>query len=527
MEQPRQTLSKATTVAVIDVGSNAIRMVVADVSPDGQINVLEQTQRAVRLGQDTFVGARLSSHTMSAAISVLSDYRRILETYKVTQMRAVATSAVREASNSDAFLDRIYMSSGLEVEVNDPSEESRLTVSAVQQALGHPPGVERYHALIADVGGGSALLTVLHKGEIVASESYPLGSIRLQEVLSITNEPPERAADLIRHQIVGVVAAIATSLPMESIKTFIAVGGDARFAARQIAKSTDPTSPYVIELKAFDRLVSKCERHTTEELSRLYDLPYPDAQTLGPALLVYQALVHATKASKIIVSHVTMRDGLLLDLARTVTGREDEELAKSVLHSARTIGEKYRYDPDHAAHVAELANRLFDELRAEHGLKPRHRLLLRVAAVLHEVGGFVSSRAHHKHSYYLIANAEVFGLRREELEIVALVARYHRRSIPKRSHIEYMTLPRERRVVVSKLAAVLRVADALDRSHAQHVRDFHLERRENELVIHVRGVTDLALEQRALSTKADLFEEAYGMAVRLEEAPSPSPGGRA
>ena len=510
--------SASVTVAVTDIGSNAIRMAVAEVLPDGRVKVLERTQRAVHLGQDTFVRGRLSNQTTAAAISVLNDYRRILQTYQVDHVRAVATSAVREASNADAFIDRIYMSCGLDMEVIDPSEESRLTVSAVRQALDAAPRIDRHEALIADVGGGNALLTALHDGQIVASESYRLGSIRLQETLSTAEEPPQRAAKLIRRHISGLLGAIAGSFRLAKVRTFIAVGGDARFAARQVGKPTQSPELHRISLKAFDKLLGNCERRTPEELTRKYELTHAEAETLVPALVVYEGLVRATAAGRIIVSDATMRDGLLLDMARVVTGQEDEELATGMLQSARSIGEKYHCDAAHAAHVTEVALRLFDELRGEHGLTRRHRLLLHVAGLLHEVGGFVSSRAHHKHSYYLISQAEIFGLRREERQIVALVARYHRRAVPRSTHLEYMTLPREHRMIVSKLAALLRVADAMDRGHAQQVRSVQFERRANELAVYVKGAADLTLERRALSEKVGLFEDIFGMTVRLEEA---------
>ena len=194
----------------------------------------------------------------------------------------------------------------------------------------------------------------------------------------------------------------------------------------------------LIEKAAFDKLVDRCERHTAEELSKRHGLPFAEAETLNPALLVYQLLLGKTKAEQMIVSHISMRDGLLLELAREVTGKEDEALLKGVIHSATAIAEKYHVDPSHAQSVADLAVRLFDVFQADHGLGPRQRLLLRVAALLHEVGGFVSSRAHHKHSEYLIANAEIFGLNRNEITVVAEIARYHRRSVPRASHPAYM-----------------------------------------------------------------------------------------
>ena len=234
--------------------------------------------------------------------------------------------------------------------------------------------------------------------------------------------------------------------------------------------------------------------------------------------MVYQNLFHLTKAPHIIVSAATMRDGLLLELANRVTGKEDGALAAGVIHSATAIAQKYHVDLVHAQTVADVALRLFDEIRPDHGLGPRHRLLLHVAALLHEVGGYVSNRSHHKHSYYLIANSEIFGLNREETVLAAHVARYHRRSGPKPSHQEYMSLPRESRVTVSKLAAILRVADALSRGHVHAPCNLQFQRQGDDLIVCIPNMADLLLEQRAVHAKADMFEDIYGMKVRLELA---------
>ena len=507
----------AKTVAAIDVGSNSLRMVIAEVLPDGRIEILEQLRRAVRLGRDTFVRGRLGGQSMRAALAVLRDYQKMLRLYHVERVRAVATSAVREASNADTFLDRVFMATDLQVEVIDTSEESRLTVSAVRRAVGDALGVNRNQTLIADVGGGSTLLTVLQQGEIAAAQSLRLGSIRLQEVLSTSGEPPQRSAELLRQQIVNETATLRRSLPLGGVESFVAVGGDARFAAREIGKPNAAAALVTVDRAEFDKLVRRCQRQTAEELSKRHGLPFAEAETLIPALLVYQILLRKTRAEQMIVSQVSIRDGLLMDLARDVTGQEDEVLLDGAIHSAMAIAEKYGANPEHAQNVSDLAVALFDQLQADHGLGARHRLLLRVAGLLHEVGSVVSSRAHHKHSYYLIANSEIFGLTRDETVMVAHIARYHRRAAPKPSHVEYMALPRKTRVVINKLAALLRMADALARGHLRQVSDLRFERQGDELVVYVPGGADLLLERRAIANKGDLFEDIYGMKVRLEE----------
>jgi exopolyphosphatase/guanosine-5'-triphosphate,3'-diphosphate pyrophosphatase len=514
---PRESPTAAKMVAAIDVGSNSLRMVIAEVLPDGRIEILEQLRKAVHLGRDTFVRGRLGGQSMRAAVAVLRDYRQMLRLYHVERVRAVATSAVREANNADTFLDRIFMATELQVEVIDTSQESRLTVSAVRQAVGDALDVNRNETLVAEVGGGSTLLTVLHDGEIAAAQSLRLGSIRLQEVFSTSGEPPQRSAELLRQQIVNETSTLRRSLPLKNVESFVAVGGDARFAAREIGKPNTAAPLATVERAEFDKLVRRCQRQTTEELAKRHALPFAEAETLVPALLVYQILLHKTRAPQMIVSQVSIRDGLLLDLARDVTGQEDQALLDGVIHSAMAITEKYGASLDHAQNVADLAVALFDQLQADHGLGARHRLLLKVAGLLHEIGSVVSSRAHHKHSYYLISNSEIFGLTRDETMIVAHIARYHRRGIPKPSHLEYMALPRKTRVVVNKLAALLRMADALARGHLQQVSDLRFERLGDELVVYVPGGADLLLEQKAIAAKGDLFEDIYGMKVRLEE----------
>ena len=515
-------IEQARSVAVIDIGSNSIRMVIAQVKPDGSFETLERVQRPVRLGHSTFVTGRLSEQTMDAAIAVLRDYRRLCENYNIVTLRAVATSAVREATNNDAFLDRAGISADIDVEIIEPAEESRLTVSAVKEEIDGCLNIKDGPAVVVEVGGGSALVTILKEGRIAVSEGYNLGSIRLQEILGTADMPPDRAADIFRRHIASVVTAMQRTMPIRGAKHFIAVGGDARLAAQSAGKVVAEPNIFELPVEALEGFVKKCSRLTPQELARAHGVPFANAETLTPALIAYLALLKASRCPKMLVAHVSMRDGLLLDLARALGGKEDPELVASTVQAAQSIGEKYQYDARHAQHVAEMSLKLFDALKAAHRLSVRDRLLLHVAALLHEVGGFVSSRAHHKHSYYLISNSVIVGLRRDELDMVALMARYHRRSGPKSSHPEYMALPRGQRMVVNKLAALLRVADALDRAHEERVKEFTAEVRGTELLITVPAV-EMMLEQRALDRKADLLEEAYGLKARIVEAgPAPT-----
>jgi exopolyphosphatase / guanosine-5'-triphosphate,3'-diphosphate pyrophosphatase len=505
-------------LAVIDIGSNAIRMVIAQLLPDGRLEVLERLQRAVRLGQDTFRTGQLRAETMRSAIAILRDYRHMLNTYGVSRTRAVATTALREASNGDTFVDRILMATSIPVFIISVAEEGRLTVSAVRRAVGEKL-LKEADALVVDVGGGSTIMNLLHDGEIAASQSLPTGSVRMQEMLSTSTQTAGQATRLIKRQISSAISTLRGTLPLKNVQVFMAVGGDARWAAAQVGRPVEGTDLRTVSREALEGLLITCGSCTADELARTYHLPFFEAQTITPALLVYQVLLKATGSKEMMVTDVSMRDGILWDLVYSAPGREAAHLYKEIIQSAQAVGQKYRTDLIHAQHTRMLAGRLFDELAAEHRLSDRHRLLLEVAALLHEVGTFVSSRAYHKHTYYLIVNSEILGLTQDELVMVAHVARYHRHSRPKPSHTDYMTMSREARMIVNKLAAILRVADALDVSRTQSIRDFRcrIDNR-NGFVISVPAGLDLILERRSLAEIGDMFLDIYGLDVHLEEA---------
>jgi exopolyphosphatase/guanosine-5'-triphosphate,3'-diphosphate pyrophosphatase len=253
-----------------------------------------------------------------------------------------------------------------------------------------------------------------------------------------------------------------------------------------------------------------------DDIVRKYRLTYPDASTIGAALLCYVRLANLFQNERIFVSNVNLRDGLLNDMA--VRGAWTEEFKRQVVRSALALCHKYDVDVAHARHVAELSRTLFRALADEHQLDSHYELLLYLAALLHEIGMFVSQRAHHKHTLYLINNSELFGLSKPDVMLVGLVARYHRRASPKPIHEGYATLDRDGRIAVAKMASLLRVADSLDGSRSQRVREIRCEIKGGQLIVSALGVEDLSLERLALSQKGPLFEEVFGFQVQLRKA---------
>ena len=321
---------------------------------------------------------------------------------------------------------------------------------------------------------------------------------------------------MILKHIKNIVDDIRRELPLDDVKHFIALGADARLVARIVGHAdTDTLSS--ISREAFLNACTEIASLDVDTILATHGLSQADAETLGPALLVFSELVRATKAQTITVSNATLRQGLIFDLARSEAGLGIEVFSRQVLASANALGERYNYDAKHARNIANLALKLFDELKSEHGLDARDRLLLEVAALLHDIGLFVNLRAHHKHSQYLISVSEIFGMSRDDLLVVSNIARYHRRGLPQRSHLPYMALDREAKIVVNKLGSILRLANALDADHQQKVKNVRVRSEGGVMAFEVEGVGDLTMERLALLARSDFFQDAFGRRVIFRE----------
>jgi exopolyphosphatase/guanosine-5'-triphosphate,3'-diphosphate pyrophosphatase len=499
-------------VAVIDIGASAIRMRIAEVGSSGAIRNLESLQHAVRLGKDTFSTGHIQPATIEECIKVLLGFRSVMAEYGVTrddQIRAVATSAVREANNRYAFVDRLYMATQINVEVIEGAEENRLTYIAVQDVLRQEASLRNTDAIIVDVGGGSTELVLTQKGSVTFANSYRLGSLRMRESLETFRAPPDRVRTILDQHIHRLVDQLYRNVPVDRVKYMVAISGDAQFAAALLSREWADARISTVAVKTFSSLAEELVLLPVDELVRKYRIPYQEAETVGPTLLAYLHLARAFHVKQILVPKSSLREGLLKEWA--LGGSWTEEFSEQAIQSALALGEKYTFDEKHSQHVAELSLRLFRELQPEHRLEKRFELLLKIAALLHEIGMFIGDRSHHKHSMYVIMNSELFGLTKRDITLIALVARYHRRSTPRPYHEEYTSLDRDSRIAVSKMAAILRVADALDRDHMQQAGDMTFAREPGQFVINIQNGADLTLARLALREKGNLFEEVFGM----------------
>ncbi len=503
-------------VAVIDIGTTSIRMAIAEIDETSGVRVLETLKQAVSLGKDTFTNGRIGKTTIEECVQVLRSYRQMLAEYQIVlpeQIRVVATSAVREAGNRLAFIDRIYIATGLQIEPIDEAEENRITYLGILPHLRRDPSLETGKTIVIEMGGGSTEVLVVRDRNVLYANSYRLGSLRLRETLEAYNAPTGKVREFMESQIERTVDQILEHVTPEDSCEMIALGGDMRFAADNILTDWNPKQLARVPLAKFEAFTDRILSMSEDELVRRFALSYPDADTVGPALLTYVQLARAFKLSDVLVTNTNLRDGLLKAMA--TDSFWTEEFSNQIIRSATDLGRKFHFDEAHAVQVADTTRQLFDQLRSQHQLDYRYAVILYIAALLHEIGLFIGFASHHKHTMYLIRNSELFGLGRKEVLLAALVARYYRRASPQPSHDGYSTLDRDERVAVSKLAAMLRVSVALNDSRSQRVKDIKCEIKGNRLVVSVPNVQDISLEQHALRQNASLFEEVFGLQVQL------------
>lgn len=505
------------TVGIVEIGSSAIRMILAEIGPKTEIRYLENLQKPVALGKDVFTTTRISSSTIKNCISVLKNFKTILDSYHVKQVHAVATSAVREAINRDNFVDQIFVRTGIDVEVIEGAEENRLDLIAVDLALRDQFDFKTKNCLIIEVGSGSTEMIILSKGEVELTRTLSIGSIRLPEQAIAGKTKPDVMRSVLKRSIHGIAQHAGREHSLGELDSFIALGSDMRFVAKQLVEKGNDHF-VILGKKEFLKFIEGLSKLSADEIVKQFGMVFAEAETLYPTLLFYQCFLGETKAEEIIVPMTSIRDALLLESAQLFSGYKRTDLSRQVINSSKSLARKYMYDEAHALCVAQLALKLFDVLREEHGLGSRGRLLLEVSAILHDIGMYISATSHHKHSSYLVDAAEIFGLRKVDKDIVSNVVRYHRRTTPQTSHVAYMSLSKTDRAIVSKLSAILRVADALDRSHQQKIRSFALEKKEDVFELWVsEDAGDISIEREGLIKKGGMFSDIFGVAIALKQ----------
>ncbi|HKL85844.1 MAG TPA: HD domain-containing protein [Treponemataceae bacterium] len=501
--------------AVIEIGATGLRLLIVEIGGDTLWTVIDKAERAVALGRDVFTKGTISRESLLQCLAILKRYREILDGWSIpdSNVTVVATSAIREAKNRDAILDRLFVKTGFRVHVIDGIEENRLMYLVVDHALRKAPGVlSKVNSIIMDVGGGSTEIMLLQKGKMVAAHSFRMGTVIIEQQIKAVMGSAKDMRRFLGEYIRTTSETLNKELRLDRVHQLIATSSDARLVARSIGTNvTDLLS--VISRKDFISFVTKVTEYSIEECVQNFKISYSEAESLTPGLLAYRYFLELTGAEEVLVPFLSIREGIVLSRLVGPEHIVHEEFYKQIVASAINLGKRYHVDEDHSRYVTRIALKLFHCLEDELGLDRHSCLILQIAAILHDIGSFISQTEHHIHSQYIILHSDIFGLNKDDMNILSNVVRYHRGELPNSRHLGYASLPRFERTIVLKLSALLRVADALDRGHSQHIEDFELELSKDVLYLRACGTHDVTLERLALEEKADLFEDIFGYSL--------------
>lgn len=497
------------TLGAIDAGSNAIRVVIAELAPTEIIRI-EAERIAVRLGHNAFTRGELDSSTIDAAVAAFVHFRQRFDHHGVSIYRAVATSAVRNASNRDVLLHRLYHEAGIELDVIEGEEEARLVRKAVMQVLG-PQQAPR---AILDLGGGS-LEVNLRQGSVWRGHSLPVGTVRLLETFGLDGAIADAEAGMVRRYTATLMHTIAKAGGISGPAAI--TGGNAEALSKIL--STDGTG---FELAALEKALPDIVSATVEQRIDKLGIKRDRAEVIGIAALVLATAARQLGISKLVAPGVGVREGVLIELGETA--REEQAKAegahdKALLTAARSFANRVDHDTTHGEHVRLLARALFHQLRDVHGIPDDRGVLLEVAALLHDVGEVVNQRGHHKHSEYMIRWGRIPGLDENGREMVALMARCHRKdAVRAKEIINSSTLSKELRGQLRKLTALLRVADSMDTDHRSRVEQVVCTRMGEAIVLDLVVRDGPSRDDPRLLRKADMLKDELGLDVRVTVA---------
>jgi exopolyphosphatase/guanosine-5'-triphosphate,3'-diphosphate pyrophosphatase len=517
----------------LDLGSNALRLrVVEAMAPNAegrsQLALLPgegastwrevvSLRAPVRLGAEVFTTGKLAPTSIGQACAALREFRLAMDTAKVDAYRATATSAVREASNGATLVERARREAGIELEIIEGVEEARLIQLAVVRQL----SLFDKRALLIDLGGGSTEITFLDKGQSAFSMSLPLGTVRLLEtVLKGTKNLGKEHARLLGEMVDRALVEVRPHIAKLTFDVVVGTGGNIDTLAELCPLKPDKKDSKghgaapAVDLAALRPLFTKLCGLTPNERKEAYGLRPDRADTIVPAASILLKVAELLKAPSIVAPGIGLKDGILEELVdKHFHVWDTEREAQSVIDACLRLGRRYHFDEAHGRLVAKLAGLLFDDLQTVHHFGERERLLLRAAAILHDIGDFVRYDGHHKHSYYLIQHSDIMGLSPDERAIVANTARYHRKSPPDPTHPNFRELDKDARGKVRALSAILRIADALDREHLAKVDSVRgvVDRTKARLLLFVTGEPERELEEWTVGAKSELLRDVFDL----------------
>lgn len=501
----------------IDVGSYEVNLKVYELSARNGIRVLNHVRHRMELGKDAYATGKISTELVDELCGVLNDFQRIMKEFGVEEYRACATSAIRETRNTLVLLDRIYLRTGVHLEILSNSEQRFLGYKSIASNEQTFQKIIEQGTAIVDVGGGSIQISLFDKDNLVTTQNIRLGTLRLRERLADVAERTVHYTSVMEELLNNELRTYRKLfLKDRNIQYILLVGSYIQYVNRYIHGGEGNNQ---ISREEFLKFYDDFSRKGPQVMSEQLGISQENISLLLPTLVMYKRLLEETGAENVVIVGTDLGDGLAYDYAeknKIVKPRHNFE--NDIIESARNIAKRYHTNRNHAQVMERLALTIFDKMKSIHGLDKRERLLLQISVLLHDCGKYINMAQSSECSYNIIMATEIIGLSHAEREMVANIVRFN--SSPIWSYEELAAgslLGREEYLTIAKLTAILRVANALDRSHKQKIKDIRVTMKgSHTMQIVVDTSEDLTLEQALFKEKAEFFEEVYSIRPELK-----------
>jgi len=508
-------------IAAIDIGTNSFHLVIVEIFEDGHFEIIDREKEVIRLSENSKGDIKkITKEASQRAIEALKKFSGIAESHNA-EVKAVATSAVRESQNKLEFINQVSKECGIDIEVISGVEEGRLIYLGVINAV----PVYNTRILTIDIGGGSTEFVVGLKGNILYANSLKLGAVRLTKLFFPDYKVTKSKIKECKSWIEGVLNPLTRDIVMVNITSVIGSSGTIMAAALMIKSMKEKTSSITIlnnykfsyqDLLKIQKVVLNAK--TVDERNKIKGLDEKRADIIPAGIILLTTIFEQFKINEMTVSGYALREGIIIDSIKkefNISGTTFQEDLKS--KSIEKLAKSCNYDKSHCNHVAELALSLFEKLNPIHKLPKNYSEYLISAAKLHDIGYHIAHSKHHKHSQYLIANSELLGFNENEIKAISCIARYHRKSHPKNSHDDFNELPENWKNIVLKLSAILRIADALDRTHKKLINNFEIKIGKNKVSILIpNDLEDVDIELWSFERRKQLFEVVYNYKIDIK-----------
>lgn len=506
-----------TTFAAIHLGSEMISMQIIEYRSRDSYKIIECCNRRIRLGEATFKNKVIPFTLVNEICEILQGFKQLMEEYGVEEYKLQATTAVREATNQLLLLDQIRSKTGLETQVVDMPQEIYTKFVAIRNTLKEEKiSSDRDGMLMMDISSGGLGITMVRDDNIVYQQNFHVGIIRIKESFVRNRRDNLHFTKALQEFLSSTIGPVRKYLDRDRVRYLVLTGAETELLLQMLGLEDDG-SVQRIKASVLEEFFERIRRLSLSQIIQVYHIPETVAELVLPTILLYEQLLALIPAEEIVITADRFLDGMqLLHIGGNTSPQLRKNWHQEFISLFHSIGSHYNYDRKHAEQVERLSMAIFDKLAKSYGMGEHERLLLQAAALLHDIGKFVSMRSHTLYSYQLIMATDILGLSDRDKHIIALAAYYHANRLFDQSKKTAPVVERELVPLVAKLAAILRLADALDRSYQQKIKTLSIVQKGTTLRMQAHSKQDLTLEAWTFKDKSSFFEEVYGLEAILE-----------